>query len=571
MDAKGHNYKKLHMNSRHYGTGKNVRALKKQIYELSGSIESLKLDIGMQQKTLRMLEEQYRKTKSKQTLDSVNEKKHEIDCIQKNILKKESLQSRLSKDLEYATVQEKAEAVYTKSENRTSTIWSWNKVSVKSKLNRFKRNIKNAEWFAKAYADGDDGTKAAQATIEAASGVIAKAGRKTYRTAAYVPKKIIKTLLRNITKSVVKAAAKAIKQLAGIVIKLVSKFITALAASSAGVLLLIIIAIFLIVILITRFDIGWFIGGNTDMASSNDRYTEVQEYISTLQGDFNKQIKREAGNDVPISDEDPDNTNDMLVTYICLTFDFEKFNGGKLTDKDKDILKNIFYTMCDYSIDTKQPDDADEAEEENGEGSEGKGGKSEPEVTGCTIIRHNLSWAVDEFEFTKEQLDTLEIISELSDGAVRKNGVIIAGTSGGTISGYVPDIGISVSWPTVSNTITSAYGDTEDRNKPHKGVDVAPLSHGTAGDPVYAAADGIIKIAQWNNETAGNYVAITHEGGLYTRYLHMCDITVSEGDTVKRGQIIGHMGTTGDSTGVHLHFDFSFNGTYINPMAYFKD
>ena len=163
----------------------------------------------------------------------------------------------------------------------------------------------------------------------------------------------------------------------------------------------------------------------------------------------------------------------------------------------------------------------------------------------------------------------------MSGGVVRADGlqVIIPGGSGNhhnnMVSGYVPDINISLTWPTLSNTITSQYGDTSDRDKPHKGVDVAPTTYGVAGDPIYAVADGEVKIAQWNNATAGTYVAISHDGGLYTRYLHMTDLCVAAGDTVTRGQLIGHMGTTGDSTGPH--FDFAYNGAYINPMAYYNN
>ena len=220
-------------------------------------------------------------------------------------------------------------------------------------------------------------------------------------------------------------------------------------------------------------------------------------------------------------------------------------------------------------MDTKEPED--DTPDKNGK-------KPEPEVVSCTVTRHNLAWAVKEYEFTDEQKATLQIISQLSGGLVNADGLQIVTPGGGglsgnnnMVSGYVPDLNISLTWPTLSNTITSPYGDTSDRGKPHKGVDVAPTAYGVAGDPVYAVADGEVKIAQWNNATAGTYVAISHDGGLYTRYLHMTDLCVTVGDNVTRGQLIGHMGTTGDSTGVHLHFDFAYNGAYINPMAYYNN
>jgi murein DD-endopeptidase MepM/ murein hydrolase activator NlpD len=124
-------------------------------------------------------------------------------------------------------------------------------------------------------------------------------------------------------------------------------------------------------------------------------------------------------------------------------------------------------------------------------------------------------------------------------------------------------------WPTTSTRITSDYGDTDGRSAPHKGIDVGAVTRGVSGDPIYAAYEGKVVIATYSS-SAGNYIMIYHGNGLYTRYLHCSSLLVSVGDYVKTGQKIGLMGTTGNSTGAHLHFDVRKDGAYVNPWSYFN-
>ncbi|MGN0327900.1 MAG: murein hydrolase activator EnvC family protein [Lachnospira sp.] len=122
-------------------------------------------------------------------------------------------------------------------------------------------------------------------------------------------------------------------------------------------------------------------------------------------------------------------------------------------------------------------------------------------------------------------------------------------------------------WPTPSTRITSDYGDMEDRTSPHIGIDIGALNRGVAGDPIYAAYDGEVVISTYSS-SAGNYIMINHGGGLYTRYLHCSSLLVKAGTYVTKGQKIALMGTTGDSNGVHLHFDVRYNGKVVNPWNY---
>lgn len=122
-------------------------------------------------------------------------------------------------------------------------------------------------------------------------------------------------------------------------------------------------------------------------------------------------------------------------------------------------------------------------------------------------------------------------------------------------------------WPTVSTRITSPYGDMDGRTSPHQGIDIGAVNRGVSGDPIYAAADGEVIISR-SSPSAGNYIAIYHGDGLVTRYLHASVLLVNENEKVTKGQLIARMGTTGNSDGVHLHFDVRLNGVVVNPWNY---
>ena len=96
-----------------------------------------------------------------------------------------------------------------------------------------------------------------------------------------------------------------------------------------------------------------------------------------------------------------------------------------------------------------------------------------------------------------------------------------------------------------------------------KGIDIAASS----GSKVVAAAGGEVVIATYS-ASAGNYVMINHGSGVYTVYMHMANLGVSEGQEVKQGESIGSVGSTGYSTGPHLHFGIRENGSYVDPQSY---
>ncbi len=127
---------------------------------------------------------------------------------------------------------------------------------------------------------------------------------------------------------------------------------------------------------------------------------------------------------------------------------------------------------------------------------------------------------------------------------------------------------ISFKWPCPgSGRITSKFGSREQPTKGastnHKGIDIGAPT----GTAIVAAADGSVVISTYSY-SAGNYIMLNHGGGVYTVYMHCSRLLVSEGATVKKGQTIAKVGSTGYSTGPHLHFGIRSNGKYVNPLQY---
>ena len=100
----------------------------------------------------------------------------------------------------------------------------------------------------------------------------------------------------------------------------------------------------------------------------------------------------------------------------------------------------------------------------------------------------------------------------------------------------------------------------------HKGIDLAQPT----GTPVYATADGIVSKAE-PFSSYGNYIQIEHGGELQTRYAHLSGYAVAAGEQVSKGQLIGYVGTTGRSTGPHLHYEVRVAGEAVDPRPYMVD
>lgn len=118
-------------------------------------------------------------------------------------------------------------------------------------------------------------------------------------------------------------------------------------------------------------------------------------------------------------------------------------------------------------------------------------------------------------------------------------------------------------WPT-NGFISSGYGLRWNGAEFHQGIDIAA----EMGTPIVATADGVVTIAGWNAGGYGNMVDIDHGSGVSTRYGHASAVVVTVGQRVRRGQIIAYVGSTGHSTGPHLHYEVRLSGQPVNPTSY---
>ena len=122
--------------------------------------------------------------------------------------------------------------------------------------------------------------------------------------------------------------------------------------------------------------------------------------------------------------------------------------------------------------------------------------------------------------------------------------------------------------PVSGYTLTSPFGmrlhPVLGYNRMHNGIDLACAQ----GTPIYATRAGKVTTASYQAGGAGYYVSINHLDGFSSIYMHMTHYVVSAGQSVAQGQLIGYVGSTGVSTGPHLHFGISYAGSYVNPLAY---
>jgi murein DD-endopeptidase MepM/ murein hydrolase activator NlpD len=124
--------------------------------------------------------------------------------------------------------------------------------------------------------------------------------------------------------------------------------------------------------------------------------------------------------------------------------------------------------------------------------------------------------------------------------------------------------------PVHGTNFTSGFGVRSDpfrgRAAMHAGIDLA----GPIGTPVYATADGTVDRSEWNNGGYGNLVELDHGHGIQTRYGHLSKSLVTAGQHVKRGDMIALMGSTGRSTGSHLHYEVRIDGKAVNPVPFLQ-
>ena len=151
----------------------------------------------------------------------------------------------------------------------------------------------------------------------------------------------------------------------------------------------------------------------------------------------------------------------------------------------------------------------------------------------------------------EEEIVEEHILKEPVSAIILKGTKVVAGEGTGKFR-----------WPVAGHRVTSYQGERWGRY--HKGIDI------TGKSTIMAADNGVVEFAGYKKGGLGNVVIIDHKNGFKTVYAHLKSIKVKKGQTVEKGEAIGIMGSTGNSTGVHLHFEVYYNGKLKNPMSYLK-
>jgi len=179
-------------------------------------------------------------------------------------------------------------------------------------------------------------------------------------------------------------------------------------------------------------------------------------------------------------------------------------------------------------------------------------------------------WLEEQKRLEQERLEQERLEQEQQNQNNNNNGGSSGDSNSGSSSGSSepPASGESFKFPLAYCTmLTSSYGyrvhPITGNYSFHNGVDLAAGQ----GTPIYATKSGKVTTATYNY-AYGYYVVVNHLDGYSSLYGHMTHYTVSEGDYVERGEVIGYVGSTGYSTGPHLHFTIYYNGNTVNPMSY---
>lgn len=424
------------------------------------------------------------------------------------------------------------------------------------------KGIKTAQRSAKT---AQQAAKAAQKTAQATARA-ARAAAHAARAAARATVAGVRAAIR-VTAAAVKAAIAAVKGLVA-------------AIAAGGWVAVVIILLICLIALIIGSCFGLFFGSD-----STGTGTSVTQAVTTLNGEFQAHIqeieKANPHDRQEITSNDgvlSINWKDVLAVFSAKVTGAE--NGSQvasLDDAQVQQLRNIMWEMNAVSSSTRTESHEVEVTEVGEDGKETTRTVTVTETILEIIITHKTAEEMaQQYSFNARQNEYLALMSEpenqnlwaeLLGGFVSSGGEIIDPNTDWEGTGIFQ-------WPLPqSYTITSWFGYREDpftgEISYHSGTDIgAP-----GGTPILAAADGTVTIANAIDSWGGGYgyhIKLNHNDTFDTLYAHCSSICVTVGQEVKQGEVIGYVGTTGNSTGNHLHFEVWQNGERTNALGFFK-
>ena len=397
--------------------------------------------------------------------------------------------------------------------------------------------------------------------------------QKAAKAAAQAAKAAAKAAVTGI-KVAVKATAAAIKATIAAI-----KGLIALIAAGGWVAVVIILLICLIALIVGSC-FGLFFGSD-----STGTGTSVTQAVSTLNGEYLAHIQE-------IEDANPHDRMETTSNDGKLSINWEdvlavfsaKVTGAEdgaqvasLDDAQVDELRNIMWEMNAVSSSTRTESHEVEVTEVDEDGNETTHTETVTEtILEITITHKTPDEMARQYNFNSRQNEYLALMSEPENQSLWAE--LLGGYTSGGGQIVNPDadwIGTGIfQWPLPqSYTITSWFGYREDpftgEIAYHSGTDIAAPE----GTPILAAADGTVTIANAIDSWGGGYgyhIKVNHNDTFDTLYAHCSSICVTVGQEVKQGEVIGYVGTTGNSTGNHLHFEVWQNGERTDALGFFK-
>lgn len=437
--------------------------------------------------------------------------------------------------------------------------------SVKSIKGKPQKAVKNASRSMKSIKQSTKGIKTAQRTAKTTQQTAKAAAKATQKTA-------------QAAKATAKSAATGAKAAVKATIATVKGLISAIAAG--GWVAVLIILLICLIAMVSGSCFGLFF--SSDPTGTG---TSVTQAVSTLNEEYMahmQEIEAATPHDrQEITSNDgvlSINWEDILAVFSAkVTGAEDGVQVASLDDAQLDELRNIMWEMNAISSGTRTEKREVEITEVDENGKEITRTETVPETILEISITHKMPEEMArQYNFNFRQNEYLSLMSEPENKNLWAE--LLGGFVGG--GGEIMDpntdwegIGI-FQWPLPqSYTITSLFGYREDPFTGeiiyHGGTDIAA----PGGTPILAAADGTVSIANGTDSWGGSYgyhVKIGHADSFETLYAHCSSICVTEGQQVKQGEVIAYVGTTGSSTGNHLHFEVRQDGERVNALGFFK-
>ncbi|MDR0862884.1 MAG: peptidoglycan DD-metalloendopeptidase family protein [Oscillospiraceae bacterium] len=274
------------------------------------------------------------------------------------------------------------------------------------------------------------------------------------------------------------------------------------------------------------------------------------------------------------------------ISYLAVVFDASSFSDllaridavGDIMRRDENTYNQLTQTRLE-TVAAKESLEATKAEQEAERGElVSKQEELVVQLEESLVLIAEIDESLEGVTALYDQLnaDSAKLQNEINAKVEELNrqeaAAAAAAAAKGTTNSSATVVGTgSLMWPSkASNLVTSQFGTRKhpiyNVYKTHNGIDIG-ASYGTN---IYAADSGKVITSQYDS-SYGNYVVISHGNGMTTLYAHMSSRKVSVGAAVTKGDVIGLVGSTGASTGAHLHFEVSLNGSRTNPLNYFKD